>query len=84
MVTDTTVNSPQLSTPRRGGKARRIPCIAIGWGAETPESRERWNDRAGALASWLRAEWQREQKEARALEPDGAPAELAQLKEEKT
>lgn len=30
----------------------------------TPQSLEKWNRRAEALAAWLLAEWQRERREA--------------------
>ena len=46
--------------------------FTVCFGEPTPESTARWENRADAIAAWLRAEWKREQA-ARAQQAKDAP-----------
>ena len=39
--------------------------VVVRPGAATPDGRARWESRAELLASWLKTEWRRRQKETR-------------------
>ena len=53
----------QLSVPDEPEQVSGFS-MTVALAEESPESKERWEQRASALAAWLFAEWQKEHPEA--------------------